>query len=156
MAYKMSKWELSEIPDEEIQAPKQTFTDGIHAVKVLEARYDDEYTAERPELADTYSITVEAVEGGARTTLRYWVKNKERTMYSSQVVGTLNSLGKAVFGSAFTDKIPVPMDIIGAVVDAEMKTIKTADGKSYLRCYHFQPTAAENVLYSDIEQYFRQ
>lgn len=160
MAFKTTKWELSEISDDEIQQAPQfaNFTDGLHIVKITEASYVDEDTAEDPALANTYKVSFESVgEDGAKASVRYFVKNKERTAYNSNVLGTLNSLGKAVFGPEFIDMVPAPVDIIGAVVGAEIKMSPVNNlGKSYPRVYHWVPVPDAYSIYSNIEQYYTQ
>ena len=159
MAFKITEWELSDIPDDEVEGTTQArFSEGLHIVKVIDAAYEDANTAETPENVDTYRLTIESVgDDGAKANLRYWVKNKERTAYNENVVGTLNSLGKAVFGSEFTKRIPAPCDIVGAVVGAEIKYGKpTATGKTYPRVYHWAAVPSAYAVYSDIEQYYTQ
>lgn len=154
-----TNWKLSDIPDDQIEGMVQPakFTEGEHVVKILDAKYYDEETAKKPTEVDTYEITIEDVESGAKQTLKYWLKNKERTMYSEQTIGTLNSLGKAVLGPGFIKRIPAPIDLVGAVAVAEIKLSKGNDGKMYVRCYHFQPTTEDNSLYSaKKKQYYRE
>ena len=153
-----TKWELSDIPDEQIEGRAQPvkFTEGDHVVKIVDAKYLDEVTAVRPTDIDTYTVTVEDVETGATQSLKYWLKNKERTMFSEQTIGTLNSLGKAVLGPNFIKRVPAPVDLVGAVVVAEIKLSKGNDGNMYVRCYHFQPTTQDNALYSaKKKQYYK-
>lgn len=150
----ITKWELSQIPENEIQGLKKLLPAGDRIVKIVQAAYYDEYTAERESERDTYTLTVEDVETGSQTTLRYWLKTKDRTKYNESVLGTMRSLGKAVFGPDFIYDVPAPGDIIGAVVCAEVKVTKDNSGKEYNRVYHYTSVTNDNMVYSDIEQYY--
>lgn len=156
---KITQWELSEIPEDMIQSKNKLFSEGHHIVKIIKAEYLDEYTAEKPIYRDTYSITFEDVNTGDQSQpITYWLKNKERTKFIDSTVGTLNSLGKSIFGPTFAFRIPAPGDIIGAVVDAEFKISKNKDDetKMYNAVYHYNPVSSDNALFSDIEQYYKE
>ena len=88
-------------------------------VKILDAVYSDG-SAEKESDRNTYKVKIECIEGGAdagaSALLTYWLKEKGTDKYSAKTLGTLKSLGKAVFGDAFKGDAPMPGDIIGAVV----------------------------------------
>ena len=163
--YKITDWELSDIPDDQIDNVNEnkTFVEGgIKTVKINSATYIDQYAAEKESEKDTYRIVIECLEGGedagAKATLTYWLKNKDKGTYNSNVLGTMKSLGKAVFGNAFDKFVPAPSDIIGAVVMADIKFGKpNANGVSFPRVYQWFPAPQEFSVFSDLDaQYYRE
>lgn len=164
--YDIDNWELYNIPDEQIERGQSSeykyFTEGgLCAVKIIDAKYYDEYSAEKDTLVDTYSITIEGIQdgpnAGARAKLTYFVKNKERTKFSENTLGTMRSLGKAMFSDQFNGMIPAPKNIVGGVVVAEIKmTSPDSLGRVYPKVYHWQSASKEFAVFSDIKQYFRE
>ncbi|MBQ1293251.1 MAG: hypothetical protein IIY21_04390 [Clostridiales bacterium] len=164
--YKITDWELTNIPDEEIDhgdSANKTFVEGgLKTVKITSAVYINKDAAEKESEQDTYRLTIECLEGGldagAKATLTYWLKNKDRGTYNSNVLGTMKSLGKAVFGNAFSGSVPAPSDIVGAVVMADIKFGKpNANGQSFPRVYQWSPAPQEFGVFSDLSaQYYRE
>lgn len=164
--YKIDKWALYDIPDEEIEKGQSSefkyfTTPGLYTVKIVDAKYYDEFTAEKKTMIDTYSVTIECIEeganAGARAKLTYFVKNEEKTKYNDNTLGTLRSLGKALFSDAFSGYIPAPANIVGGVVVADVK-IGNADtlGRRFPKVYHWQSASSDFAIFSDIKQYFRE
>lgn len=163
--YKIDKWDLYDIPEDQIEAEQPSqfkyFTEpGLYTCKIIEAKYIDEFAAEKKTLVDTYNIILECIEAGpsagARANLTYFVKNENRTMYNPNTLGTMRSLGKALFSEQFTGSIPAPSNIIGGVVVAEVKIGNpNKDGKRWPKVYHYQSASSDFALFSDIKQYFR-
>ncbi len=153
MAYKITNWEWSNVTqDEEVR-----FTDGPKTIAITSAVYNDE-NAEGA-FKYSYRIGVECIEVGescgAKTMLTYWLRDSRTGQDNRNSIGTLISLGKAIFGDDFTGGIPAPADIIGAVCVADIR-MKTSDtGKNYPRVYRFMPASEDFSVYSNIEQYFR-
>lgn len=165
MDAEITSWELSNIPEDQIDnvSTNKAFVEGgLKIVKIIKATYINQYSAEKESEKDTYSVQIECLEGGvdagAKATLTYWLKNKDRGTYNSSVLGTLKSLGKAVFGSRFEDAVPAPTDITGAVVMADIKFGKpNAQGAVYPRVYQWAPAPQEFSVFSDKEgQYYRE
>lgn len=165
MDAEITSWELSNIPEDQIDnttTNKNFVEGGLKIVKVIKATYIDQYNAEKESEKDTYSVQIECLEGGvdagARATITYWLKNKDRGTYNPSVLGTLKSLGKAVFGNRFESAVPAPADITGAVVMADIKFGKpSAQGVIYPRVYQWAPASQEFSVFSDKEgQYYRE
>lgn len=162
MSYKMTKWALSDIPAEEIKDGKNVnaFTkEGMTTVKILNAEYQDG-TAEKLSERYTYKLKIECIEGGpdagAQANLTYWLKEKDSPMYSAKTLGTMRSLGKAVFGDAFTDAVPMPDDLIGGVVMANISLSKPDQmGRVFTRVYEWSMASQDFIGFSDIEQEYR-
>ena len=165
MAYKITQWELSNIPDEQINdADKVSMfrETGLKTVKITDAiqRGNDEV---RPNLRNTYSISIECIEGGidagAKATLTYWLREKDNSnLFSSKTLGTMQSLGKSIFGNDFPNRaIPFPGDIIGAVVMADID-ISNPDqqGRVFTRVFRFEPASQDFMAFSSIEQNYRE
>lgn len=162
MAYVMTKWALSDIPAEEIKDGKNANVfskEGMTTVKILNAEY---VGGNAEKLADryTYKIRIECIEGGpdagAQANLTYWLKEKDSPMYSAKTLGTLRSLGRSVFGDSFTDDVPMPDDIIGAVVMANISLSKPDQmGRVFTRVYEWSLASQDFVGFSDIEQEYR-
>lgn len=164
MAYKIDDWPLGNINPEDIErgtSNTQTFTTpGLRTVKIVDAKYFDEFTAEDPKKIDTYTVTIESVEEGpefgTRALLTYWLKNQERTKYSENTLGTLRSIGTALFNDQFTQMIPAPTTILGGVVMADIKLGKPdALGRVFPKVYHFSAASSDFSIFSEIEQYYR-
>lgn len=164
--YKIDDWELYNIPDENIEKGQPSkfkyFTaPGLYTVKIVDAKYYDEYTAPKKTMIDTYSLTIECIEegvnAGARAKLTYFVKNEERTKFNDNTLGTLRSLGKALFSDVFTGYVPAPGNIIGGVVVADVKISKPdALERTFPKVYHWQSASSDFAIFSDIKQYFRE
>lgn len=162
MAYTITEWALSSIPAEEIKDGKNAnvFTkEGMTTVKILDAIYTDG-TAEKESERNTYKVKIECIEGGAdagaSALLTYWLKEKGTNKYSAKTLGTLKSLGKAVFGEAFKGDAPMPADIIGAVVMANINLSKPDSmGRVFTRVYDWSAASQDFIGFSDIEQYYR-
>ena len=152
MAYKITPWEYSNtVIEDEAQ-----FTDGPKTIKILEAQFFDSLQDEK--IRNTYKLQVECIEEGvscgARATLTYWLKDSKTGQDNKNTLGTLSSLGQAIFGEDFKG-LPAPCDIKGAVCIADIR-MKTADtGRSFPRVYRFLSASEDFSVYSDIEQYFR-
>lgn len=163
-----TKWELYNVPEDQIEGGVKTelptFTeDGLYTVKIIEAKYIDENSApdDKPHLKDTYSLVIESVEEGkmtgARGYLTYWVKNEQRTAFKENVLGTLRSLGKAIFGENFNGMMPAPCDVVGRVAVADIKMSRPDSlGRVFPRVYRWEPATADYALFSEKPQYFRQ
>lgn len=166
MEAQITTWELSNIPEDQIDSvePKnKIFVEGgLKVVKINKATYTDQYNAEKESEKDTYRVEIECVEGGedagAKATLTYWLKNKDKGTYNPSVLGTMKSLGKAVFGARFVDTVPAPGDITGAVVMADIKFGKpNAQGVSYPRVFQWSPATQDFSVFSDLDgQYYRE
>ena len=163
MTYTITKWALSDIPDNKIGDANNVTSfseNGIKTVKILDAKYFDE-TAEKETDRNTYRLSIECIEGGqdagAKANLTYWLMDKKTGLINSKTLGTMVSLGKAIFGKEFPDKaVPMPDDIIGSVVMADI-TISKPDalGRSFTRVYRYEPASVEFSAFSEIEQYYR-
>lgn len=156
MAYKITPWQYSntEIPEE----PK--FTAGLKTVKILEAKLIDENTAEAEWQKNTYTIKIQCLEEGesegATTKLTFWLKDSKTGKDNARVQGTLNSLGRALFGDeSFPKGFPAPCDIIGGVVVAEITLKENEMGQSFPKVYHFVAASDDFSVFSDIEQFYR-
>lgn len=156
MAYKITPWKYSntEIKEE----PK--FTAGLKTVKILDAKLFDEFNAEVEWQKDTYTMKIQCLEEGesegATTRLTFWLKDSKTGKDNVRVQGTLNSLGRALFGDEnFPRGFPCPADIIGGVVVAEISLKENEMGQSYPKVYHFVAASDDFSIYSDIEQFFR-
>lgn len=162
MAYVMTKWALSDIPSDEIKDGKNAnvFTkDGMTTVKILSAEYQDG-SAEKMSERYTYKIKIECIEGGpdagAQAFITYWLKEKDSPMYSAKTLGTLRGLGRAIFGDQFTDDVPMPDDIVGAVVMANISLSKPDPmGRVFPRVYEWAMASQDFIGFSDIEQEYR-
>ena len=146
MAFKITKWEFSD--DIEVDTP---IPEGLRAVHIDNAYYDPEKYTYVMELTD-----LELFESFKLTYWLYSANQKTGKLEKSKTtVGTLNSLGKAIFGPDMNVGVPAPADVCGAVVIAEIKN-KTSEtsGRTYPRCYHFMPANASMKGYSEIEQYY--
>lgn len=165
MEYDVPTWELSNINPDDIEGGNNNMIlfkePGLYTVKIVDCHYHDEFTAPKPKLIDTYGLTIECVDEGqslgARGNLTYWVKNAERTKFSENTLGTLRSLGKALFGDDFSQMIPAPAAVKGGVVVAEIKLSNPdALGRMYPKVYHWMAASKDAVeTYSDIKQYYR-
>lgn len=166
MAYKIDSWDLTDIPEDQIERGDKTsnfvkFTEpGLKTVKIVDVKRYDEYTAPKPELSDTYEITIESVEEGpefgAKAKLTYFLKNKEKTMFNENTLGTLRSVGKALFNDEFTGMVPRPDNILGGVLVADVKFGKPDSlGRVFPRVYHFSAASQDFAMWSDIDQYFK-
>lgn len=165
MTYNTPEWELSNIDPSEIEGSatdNRYFTEsGLYTVKIVDAKYYDKYAAENPKMADTYKMTIECVDEGKnmglRADLTYWLKNENKTMFNDKTLGTMRSLGKAIFGEDYAQMVPAPATITGAVAVAEIKMGKPdALGRTYPKVYHWMSASGDLVMaYSDIEQHYR-
>lgn len=163
--YKIDKWALFDIPEDQIEERQQKefkyFTEnGLYTCKIMDAKYIDEFAAEKKTDIDTYKVTLECIEAGesagARANLTYFVKNENRTMFNPNTLGIMRSLGKALYSDAFTGSIPAPNNIVGGVVVAEVKMGNPdKDGKRWPKVYHYQSASSDFKLFSDIKQYWR-
>jgi hypothetical protein len=162
MEYKITKWALSDIPSEEIKDGKNANVfskEGLTTLKILGADYQDG-TAEKLSDRYTYRIRVECIEGGpdagVQASLTYWLKEKNSPMYSAKTLGTLRSLGRAIFGDSFKDDVPMPDDIIGAVVMGNISLSKPDQmGRVFPRVYEWSMASQDFIGFSDIDQEYR-
>lgn len=156
MAYKITPWQYS---NTEI-AEEPRFTAGLKTVKILDAKAYDENTAEAEWQKNTYTMKVQCIEEGesmgATTKLTFWLKDSKTGQDNARVHGTLNSLGRALFGDEnFPKGFPCPADIKGGVVVAEITLKENEMGQTFPKVYHFVSASDDFSVYSDIEQYFR-
>ena len=162
MGFQITEWALSDIPDEEIKDGQNANVfrkEGLTTVKILDAEYfgaDAEKESER----NTYKVKIECIEGGsdagATATITYWLKEKGSQKYSAKTLGTMKSLGKAIFGDAFKSDVPNPADIVGAVVMANISLSKPDPmGRSFTRVYEWTMASQDFLGFSDIEQEYR-
>ena len=146
MAFQITEWEFSD--DVETDTP---IPDGVRAAHIDNAFYDP--------AKYTYNMELTDLELFGTCKLTYWrysANQKTGKLEKSKTtVGTLNSLGKAIFGPDMQVGVPAPADICGAVVIADIKN-KTSEtsGRTYPRCYHFMPANTSMKGYSEIEQYY--
>ena len=112
MAFKITKWEFSD--DVETDTP---IPEGLRAVHIDNAFYDPEKY--------TYNMELTDLELFETFKLTYWLYSANQKTgkleKSKTTVGTLNSLGKAIFGPDMQVGVPAPADICGAVVSAAIK-----------------------------------
>jgi hypothetical protein len=164
MGYTLTDWELSNIPEEQIRDSNNiaVFTEqGLKTVKILDIKYTGADTDKEKE-KNTYKVTIECIEGGAdagaRAVLTYWLKEKDTNFVNAKTLGTLTSLGKAVFGKVFPERtVPNPADILGAVVMADINLSKPdALGRVFTRVFRYEPASADFSAFSDIDQYYRE
>lgn len=164
MSYTLTNWELSDIPEEQIRDSNNiaAFREpGLKTVKILDIKYTGNDTEKEKE-RNTYKISIECIEGGmdagARALLTYWLKEKETNFVNAKTLGTLTSLGKAIFGKDFPDRsVPNPADIIGAVVMADINLSKPdALGRVFTRVFRYEPASADFSVFSDIDQFYRE
>lgn len=167
MSVNITKWELSDIPDEQIKdggeksAFKNFTQEGPVTVKIIEAmRYGpDEVLANK---RNTYTVTMECIEGGqdagARARLTYWLMEKDTDKYSSKTLGVLTGLGKSILGKDFPDKsVPHPNDITGAVVMADINLSKPDSlGRTFTRVFKWSPASYDFSAFSEIDQIYRE
>ena len=146
MAFKIPTREFSDDADTDPPIPE-----GLRAVHIDNAFYDPEKY--------TYNMELTDLELFETFKLTYWLYSANQKTgkleKSKTTVGTLNSLGKAIFGPDMQVGVPAPADICGAVVIAEIRN-KTSgtSGRTYPRCYHFMPANTSMKGYSEIEQYY--
>lgn len=149
MAYKITNWIGSEWKAE--QAPQ--LQAGEYDLYISRASFD--------ETINRYKITVEDVQTGAEGTFSWYTVTKDGSLNKISV-GTLGSLGKAVFGQEIG--VPFADDIVHAVVHAVVDPGKPyvnnkGETVQYPVIYHFTPTTkAVYVLVAEsgreiIEQY---
>lgn len=164
MSYVITKWDLSDIPSEQIKDSNNVggFSEpGLKTVKILDVRYLGP-TAEKPTERNTYKVTIECIEGGsdvgARANLTYWLKDKDTNLINAKTLGTMQSLGKAIFGKDFPDRtVPNPADIIGAVVMADINLSKPDDlGRVFTRVFRYEQASSDFSAFSEIEQSYRE
>lgn len=164
MAYTMTDWDFTNIPPEQIKDSNNVngFKEqGLKTVKILDVGFNGP-DAVKVSDRNTYKLTIECIEGGtdagARANLTYWLKEKETNFVNVKTLGTLTSLGKAIFGKEFPERsVPNPADILGAVVMADINLSKPDDlGRVFTRVYRFEPASADFSAFSDIEQYYRE
>lgn len=163
--YEIDKWALYDIPEDQIEERQQKefkyFTEnGLYTCKIIDAKYIDEFAAEKKTDIDTYKVTLECIEAGEhageRATLTYFVKNENRTMYNANTLGIMKSLGKALFSEQFKGSIPAPKNIIGGVVVAEVKMGNPdKNGVRWPKVFHYQSASSDFAIFSEIKQYWR-
>lgn len=168
MSIKITNWELTDIPDEQIKdgdsesGKYKTFTcAGPVTVKIIDVvRAGPEELQEGKR--NTYNVTIECIEGGddagAKAKLTYWLMEKGMDKYAPKTLGTLASLGKAILGDAFPNKgIPYPDDIKGAVVMADINFSKPDPlGRVFTRVFKWMPASYDFSAFSEIEQIYRE
>lgn len=147
MTYKITPWEFSNAIVEDVEVPE-----GLRIIKITNAEYNPEDY--------TYKLDCTDLETSAEFILRYWVQSidplTKKVSQNASTVGTLNSLGRAIFGGDTQVGIPAPCDIVGAVCVANIKLKESStSGKKYPRCYNFMSADEGASWASDIEQYFR-
>lgn len=147
MDYKITPWEFSETIVEDLPVPE-----GLRVIRIESASYDPE----------TYQYTLVCVdlETSIDFNLRYWLKSKDPktgvVSNNNSTVGTLNSLGRAIFGDDVQVGVPAPCDIVGAVCVANIKLKESAtSGVKYPRCYNFMSASQSESWATGIKQYFR-
>ena len=164
MAFKITQWALSNIPEDQIKdsAKMNVFKEkGLKTVKIIDALYRGQNEAQASN-KNTYLLTIECIEGGAdagaKAHLTYWLCERDSNLYNSKTMGTMQSLGKAIFGSAFPpNSFPNPADILGAVVMADIDISKPdPQGRTFTRVYRFEPASQDFMAFSDIEQIYRE
>ena len=147
MAMKITQWEFSDDIVNDTQVPE-----GLRAIKIEDAYYNDEDF--------TYHLECTDIQTGTEFRLQYWMYSRDpKTQELTKVkttIGTLNSLGRAIFGDDAQVGVPAPCDIIGAVCIANI-TLKESpsSGRKYPRCYNYMSAYESEKWASDIEQYFR-
>lgn len=147
MAYKITNWEYSDAVVVDVEVPE-----GLRVIHIDNAEYDDEQF--------TFKVDCTDLETEARFILRYWLKTTDpktgTTSNNASAIGTLNSLGRAIFGDDSNVGVPCPCDIVGAVCVANIKLKESGtSGKKYPRCYNFMSASQSEAWASGIEQYFR-
>ncbi len=147
MAYNLTKWEFSDAVVEDVEVPE-----GLRIIKINSASYDPEDF--------TYVLECTDIETSAEFNLRYWLQSMDpltkEVKTNNSTVGTLNSLGRAIFGDQEQVGVPAPCDICGAVCVANIKLKESGtSGRKYPRCYNFMSADEGASWASDIEQYFR-
>lgn len=147
MQYNITQWEFSNKVVEDVLVP-----DGLRTIKIESASYDPETYVYRLDCVD--------LETSAEFSLRYWLQSVDpltkQIKDNNSSIGTMNSLGRAVFGDAMNVGVPAPCDVTGAVCVANIKLKESeTSGKKYPRCYSFMSASEADSWASDIEQYFR-
>lgn len=142
-----TKWEYStEEPSEEYIAPEE----GVQFLVIRKA--------ERDMNTNVYALYLSSLTNGAFFTVRYYLDaiNKETgdVEPDAKQRRTLISLKRALYGPEAVG-IPYPDDIIGCVVEADVKMSKpNAEGKQYPRIYGFKAVPADIALeYGNPDQY---
>lgn len=142
MVFKTTEWKYSN----EVAAEDIPVREGPQYLQILNARHEED--------SDVYTLFLKSLTNDAEFSVRYWLTSAEDgvPVPNSKARGTLISLGKALAG--FPIGIPNPMDIIGGVVQADVKMSKPSNGNTYPRIYQFSPVPMEVALsFSSIEQY---
>lgn len=129
MAYKITNWIGSEWKDEE----RARLEPGEYDLYIRSARYDEQ--------SNRYSIVLEDVQTGAEASFSWYTVTRNGDL-NRMSVGTLSSLGKALFG----ENIGVPFfeDIVGGVVHAKVEpgkpyTKQTGEVVQYPQIFRFDP-----------------
>lgn len=142
MAFKTTSWKYSnEIAPEDIPV-----AEGAQYLQIINARYEEE--------SDMYILFLKSLTNDAEFSLRYWLTSAEEgvPVPNSRSRGTLISLGKALAGEPIG--IPSPADIVGGVVQADVRMNKAQNGNTYPRVYQFAPVPITIVeSFGSIEQY---
>jgi len=156
MAFKTTEWELSSkvVTSQPIEyGPRYLIIDNATYTETEKvSKYGIQY------IEKTYRITVTDLTNKANFSLTYWPEgwNKEYTarVDNERDIGTLNTLGEALAGMNIG--IPNPQDIIGGVVLANLKesTPDPQTGKTYARCYKFEPVPGDIAALANIDQYY--
>lgn len=143
MAFKTTEWKYSN----EIAAEDIPVKEGLQYLQILSARHEDD--------SDVYTLFLKSLTNDAEFSVRYWLTSAEDgvPIPNARSRGTLISLGKALAG--FPIGIPNPVDIVGGVVQADVRMSKpTPSGGTYPRIYQFSPVPIDIALgFSSIEQY---
>lgn len=112
-------------------------SEGVHTLQVEYASIDDTTKA--------YSVTLRCVDSDEVSQIRYFPVKKDGSR-NNMAIGTLNSLGEAIFGQNVG--IPWVDDILNGVVEADVKYSQEfvkADGSKghYINVYAYRPIKKE-------------
>lgn len=167
MTVNITKWELSDIPDDQIKDGEENTTfrnftqEGPVTVKIVDVIRCGPAEA-MANKRNTFSVTVECIEGGqdagAKARLTYWLMEKGTDKYSAKTLGILTGLGKSILGKDFPDKsVPHPDDIRGAVVMADINFSKPDSlGRTFTRVFKWSPASYDFSAFSEVDQVYRE
>lgn len=129
----ITKWNMSDW----IAKADMPLSEGMHVLQIENAEMDDQTHA--------YTVKLRCVESDEVSTIKYFPVKKDGSR-NNYAVGSLNSLGRALFGQDVG--IPFMNDIINGVVKAEVtyngEYVKTDGSKGkYVNIYSYQPITKE-------------
>lgn len=146
MAFKQTQWEFSdekETEDTGFQLPPE----GDRFLFIDDASFDESNRK--------YKVWFSDIATGIKFSMIYNMdmvdKNTGQVVSNYISRNTLITLNFAIFGER--QGIPNPVDIVGAVVQAEVKH-REYQGKTYVNIRKYSPPNEDMVVYSNIEQYY--